>query len=84
MSLVTRNSVFGRKLPGNGGKLQGNGGKLPGNGGKLPGNGGKLPGKTQNNLCSHRSQQEHYENTPMQYIVIFHGCKNDNFQLNFF
>ena len=25
----------------------------------------------------------HYENTPMQYTAIFHGCKNDNFQLNF-
>ena len=23
----------------------------------------------------------HYENTPVQYIVIFHGCKNDNFQM---
>ena len=23
----------------------------------------------------------HYENTPMQYIVIFHGCKNINFQM---
>ena len=21
----------------------------------------------------------HYENTPMQYTVIFHSCKNDNF-----
>ena len=26
----------------------------------------------------------HYENTPMQYTAIFNGCKNDNFQLNFF
>ena len=23
----------------------------------------------------------HYENMPMQYTVIFHGCKNDNFQM---
>ena len=23
----------------------------------------------------------HYENTPMQYTTIFHGCKNDNFQM---
>ena len=23
----------------------------------------------------------HYENTPMQHTAIFHGCKNDNFQL---
>ena len=22
----------------------------------------------------------HYENTPMQYTVIFHSCKNDNDQ----
>ena len=26
----------------------------------------------------------HYENTPMQYTAIFHGCKNDNFQITFF
>ena len=25
----------------------------------------------------------HYENMPMQYTAIFHGCKNDNFQFNF-
>ena len=24
---------------------------------------------------------EHYENMPMQYIAIFHGCKIDNFQM---
>ena len=23
----------------------------------------------------------HYDNTPMQYAAIFHGCKNDNFQM---
>ena len=23
----------------------------------------------------------HYEITPMQYTVIFHGCKNDDFQM---
>ena len=23
----------------------------------------------------------HYENTPMQYTVIFHGCKSNNFQM---
>ena len=23
----------------------------------------------------------HYENMPMQYTAIFHGCKNDNFQM---
>ena len=26
----------------------------------------------------------HYANTPMQYIAIFHDCKNDNFHLNYF
>ena len=25
----------------------------------------------------------HYENTPMQYTAIFHGCKNENSQLIF-
>ena len=30
-----------------------------------------------------RSRALHYENTPMQYTAIFHGYKNDNFQLNF-
>ena len=23
----------------------------------------------------------HYEKTPVQYTAIFHGCKNDNFQM---
>ena len=27
---------------------------------------------------------KHYVNIPMQYTAIFHGCKNDNFQLIFF
>ena len=26
-------------------------------------------------------QAHHYENTPMQYTAMFHGCKNVNFQL---
>ena len=26
----------------------------------------------------------HYENTPVQYTPIFHGCKNENFQLKSF
>ena len=26
----------------------------------------------------------HYENTPMQYTAIFHGRKNDNFQMKIF
>ena len=28
---------------------------------------------------SYQSTLPHYENTPMQYTVIFLGCKNDNF-----
>ena len=27
-------------------------------------------------LCAY-----HYENTPMQYTAIFHGCKNDNYRM---
>ena len=26
-----------------------------------------------------RGSPRHYENTPIQYTVIFHGCKNHNF-----
>ena len=26
----------------------------------------------------------HYENTPMQYTAIFHGCKNGHFQMKMF
>ena len=26
-------------------------------------------------------EPKHYENMPMQHTAIFHGCKNDNFQL---
>ena len=26
----------------------------------------------------------HYENMPMQYTEIFHGCINDNFELKYF
>ena len=25
----------------------------------------------------------HYANMSVQYTAIFHGCKNDNFQMNF-
>ena len=31
-----------------------------------------------------RKQELHYENTPMQYTVIFHSCKNNNFQMKKF
>ena len=27
------------------------------------------------------SNRLHYENTPMYYPAIFHGCKKDNFQM---
>ena len=30
------------------------------------------------------SENIHDENMPIQYTVIFHGCKNDNFQLKNF
>ena len=26
-------------------------------------------------------KKTHYENMPMQYITIFHSCKNDKFQM---
>ena len=29
----------------------------------------------------HLIRSQHYANTPMEYTVIFHGCKNDNFQM---
>ena len=29
----------------------------------------------------HCMPTKHYANTPMQYIAIFHGCKNVNFQM---
>ena len=28
--------------------------------------------------------ENHYENMPMKHTAIFHDCKNDDFQLNFF
>ena len=28
-----------------------------------------------------RSSMKQYDNMPMQYTAIFHGCKNHNFQL---
>ena len=28
--------------------------------------------------------EEHYVNMSVQYTAIFHGCKNDNFQMKFF
>ena len=29
----------------------------------------------------YKTMLTHYENTPMQYTAIFHGLKNDNFQM---
>ena len=31
-----------------------------------------------------RCSGSHYENISVQYTAIFHGCKNDNFQMKFF
>ena len=36
------------------------------------------------NLDSDDDDSLHYENTPMQYPAILHGCKNDNLQLKMF
>ena len=33
--------------------------------------------------CSSR-RSLHYANMSVQYTAIFHGCKNDNFQMKFF
>ena len=30
------------------------------------------------------NKTDHYENTPMQYTAIFHGCENVHFQMGFF
>ena len=32
-------------------------------------------------FCLKIHYTKHYENMSMQYTVIFHGCKNDNFQM---
>ena len=29
-------------------------------------------------------ETDHYANMSVQYTAIFHGCKNDNFQMKFF
>ena len=31
-----------------------------------------------------QKKNQHYTNMSVQYTAIFHGCKNDNFQMNFF
>ena len=36
------------------------------------------------NEKGHLSLLVHYENTPIQYTVIFHDCKNDYFQMKIF
>ena len=33
---------------------------------------------------THDLRSLHYANMSVQYTAIFHGCKNDNFQMNFF
>ena len=32
-------------------------------------------------VCLLETKADHYENMPMQYTEIFHGCKIDNFQV---
>ena len=32
-------------------------------------------------FCALQYSHSHYENKPMQYTAIFHGCKNYNFQM---
>ena len=48
-----------------------------------------FPALQQSENLSENSESEvkfytHYENMSMQHTGLFHGCKNDNFQLNFF
>ena len=38
-------------------------------------------GNTSDHVPTEIEQTLHYENTPMQYTAIFHGFKNDNFQM---
>ena len=33
---------------------------------------------------SNFSLTSYYENTPMQYTAIIHGCKNDNYPFDYF
>ena len=35
-------------------------------------------------ISGHFERSHHYDNTSMQYTAIFHGCKNNNFQMIFF
>ena len=37
----------------------------------------RIPSLSRTNL----NYTPHYENMPMQYTAIFHGCKNDNLQM---
>ena len=36
-----------------------------------------------NFLSYDNTPMQHYANMPVQYTAIFHGCKNDNFQIMF-
>ena len=36
------------------------------------------------NLHENVHEDKHYANMSMQYTAIFHGCKNDNFQMKIF
>ena len=43
-----------------------------------------LMGVTALELLSIECRNTHYANMSVQYTAIFHGCKNDNFQMKFF
>ena len=43
-----------------------------------------LPEFSSIQLTSEAAQTGHYANTSVRYTAIFHGCKNDNFQMKFF
>ena len=42
------------------------------------------PGHPPSLISFHCWHEKHYDNTPMQYTAIFHGCKNVHFQMKFF
>ena len=45
-----------------------------------------MPCLLERHMLSHTREKplSHYANMSVQYTAIFHGCKNDNFQMKFF
>ena len=41
-------------------------------------------GRIRHSVVGLTSYTYHYANMSVQYTAIFHGCKNDNFQMKFF